>query len=153
LEREVTMTLRFTRPVLICFAMGCLFGTVVGQKPVPNPVLVFIGQQPFESGGKEFTRYRFSVHNRADFPDELFAAAPELPPCGTNKNASRTWLDIFDQRGKRLNGFCALSKQGDLDGIWFALEKDVIPPSWVYIELSDRKTGSKYRSNLAETSL
>jgi len=147
------MTLRFTRPVLICFAMGCLFGTVVGQKPVPNPVLVFIGQQPFESGGKEFTRYRFSVHNRADFPDELFAAAPELPPCGTNKNASRTWLDIFDQRGKRLNGFCALSKQGDLDGIWFALEKDVIPPSWVYIELSDRKTGSKYRSNLAETSL
>jgi len=133
--------------------MGCLFGTVVGQKPVPNPVLVFIGQQPFESGGKEFTRYRFSVHNRADFPDELFAAAPELPPCGTNKNASRTWLDIFDQRGKRLNGFCALSKQGDLDGIWFALEKDVIPPSWVYIELSDRKTGSKYRSNLAETSL
>jgi len=147
------MTLRFTRPVLICFAMGCLFGTVVGQKPVPNPVLVFIGQQPFESGGKEFTRYRFSVHNRADFPDELFAAAPELPPCGTNKNASRTWLDIFDQRGKRLNGFCALSKQGDLDGIWFALEKDVIPPSWVYIELSDRETGSKYRSNLAETSL
>ena len=147
------MTLRFTRPVLICFAMGCLFGTVVGQKPVPIPVLVFIGQQPFESGGKEFTRYRFSVHNRADFPDELFAAAPELPPCGTNKNASRTWLDIFDQRGKRLNGFCALSKQGDLDGIWFALEKDVIPPSWVYIELSDRKTGSKYRSNLAETSL
>ena len=39
------------------------------------------------------------------------------------------------------------------DGIWFALEKDVIPPSWVYIELSDRKTGTKYRSNLAETSL
>ena len=147
------MNLRFTRPVLICFAMGCLFGTVVGQKPVPNPVLVFIGQQPFERGGKEFIRYRFSVHNRTDFPDELFAAAPELPPCGTNKNSSRTWLDIFDQRGKRLNGFCALSKHDDLDGIWFALEKDVVPPSWVYIELSDRKTGTKYTSNLAETSL
>ena len=147
------MNLRLTRLFLIFFAMGYLFGTVVGQKPVPNPVLVFIGQQPFESGGKEFTRYRFSVHNSTDFPDELFAAAPELPPCGTNKNSSRTWLDIFDQRGKRLYGFCALSKHDDLDGIWFALEKDVVPPSWVYIELSDRKTGAKYRSNLAETSL
>jgi len=132
---------------------GLLAGTVAAQKLVPNPVLVFIGQEQFKRSGKEFTRYNFSVYNRADFPDELFAAAPKLPPCGTNKNASRTWLDIFDQRGKRLNGFCALSKQGDLDGIWFALEKDVVPPSWVYIELSDRKTGAKYRSNLAETSL
>ena len=132
---------------------GLLAGTVAAQKLVPNPVLVFVGQEQFKRSGKEFTRYNFSVYNRADFPDELFAAAPELPPCGTNKNASRTWLDIFDQRGKRLNGFCALSKHGDLDGIWFALEKDVIPPSWVYIELSDRKTGTKYRSNLAETSL
>ena len=132
---------------------GLLAGTVAAQKLVPNPVLVFIGQEQFKRSGKEFTRYNFSVYNRADFPDELFAAAPELPPCGTNKNASRTWLDIFDQRGKRLYGFCAFSKHGDLDGIWFSLEKDVIPPSWVYIELSDRKTDTKYRSNLAETSL
>jgi len=27
----------------------------------------------------------------------------------------------------------------------------VVPPSWVYIELNDRQTNTKYKSNLAET--
>ena len=81
----------------------------------------------------------------------MFAAAPSLPPCGLNANSSRTWIDLFDQRGKRLNGFCAIGKPGDLIGIWFAIEADVVPPSWIYIEMNDRQTNTKYKSNLAET--
>ena len=84
---------------------------------------------------------------------EMFAQAPKLPPCGTNTKASRTWVDIFDQRGKRLNGFCALGKPADLGSIWFSLPEDGIPPSWIYIELTDRQTNTKYKSNLAETSM
>ena len=81
------------------------------------------------------------------------AASPDLPPCGANTKAARTWVDLYDQSGKRLNGFCALAKSADLNGIWFALETDVIPPSYVYIELNDRKTNTKYKSNLSETTL
>jgi hypothetical protein len=118
---------------------------------LPNPVLYLMGTEVFSTGGKQFIRYKYDVLNKADYPADFFAAAPALPPCGANTKASRTWVDIFDQRGKRLYGFCALSKPADLSGIWFALESDVVPPSYVYIEMNDRQTNTKYKSNLADT--
>jgi hypothetical protein len=120
---------------------------------LPNPVLYLTALEPFSTGGKNFIRYKYSVDNLDKYPDELFAAAPDLPPCGLNTKASRTWVDFYDSRGKRLYGFCAFSKAADLNGLWFALEEDVIPPSFVYIELNDRKTNTKYKSNLADTTL
>src|SRR5215212_7008594 len=109
-----------------------------GVPALPNPVLAFLGQESVVVGGKDFTRYYFDIFNKEDYSAELFAAAPTLPPCGSNKNASRTWVDIYDQNGKRLNGFCALGKPADLHRIWFALAQDEVPPSWVYIEFTDR---------------
>ncbi len=119
--------------------------------PLPNPVLYLTGTEPFSQGGKDYIRYKYDVLNKDAYPAELFAAAPALPPCGTNTKSSRTWVDILDQRGKRLYGFCALGKPENLGGIWFAMEADVVPPSWIYIEMNDRQTNIKYKSNLAET--
>jgi hypothetical protein len=132
-----------------------LFAThSVASAPVPpNPVLYLTGTEPYTAGGKQFIRYNYDVLNKGDYPDAMFAAAPALPPCGANTKSSRTWVDIFDQRGKRLYGFCALSKASDLNKIWFALEEGVIPPSYIYIELNDRQTNTKYKSNLADTTL
>ena len=120
---------------------------------LPNPVLVLSGQEPFTTSGKQFIRYSYSVFNADAYPNEMFAAAPDLPPCGTNTKPSRTWVDIFDQRGKRLYGFCALGKSSHLNTLWFALDANDVPPSWIYIEMNDRKTNTKYKSNLAETTL
>lgn len=119
--------------------------------PLPNPVLVLKGLEAFSTGGKSFIRYNYFVENYAAYPNEMFAASPQLPPCGKNTSASRTWVDFYDQPGKRIYGFCALKDHDGLNEIWFALEEGVIPPSWVYIELTDRKTNIKYKSNLAET--
>ncbi len=121
--------------------------------PLPNPVLYLTGTEVYQAGGKQFIRYKYDVLNKGDYPADLFAPAPALPPCGKNTKSSRTWVDFFDSRGKRLYGFCALGKPSDLNGIWFALEPDVIPPSYVYIELMDRQTNTKYKSNLADTTL
>jgi hypothetical protein len=120
---------------------------------VPNPVLYLTATEAYSTGGKNFIRYRYSVFNNAAYPAEMFAAAPTLPPCGKNTKASRTWVDFFDQSGKRLYGFCALGTPEDLDKIWFAVEETELLPSWVYIELNDRQTNTKYKSNLAETTL
>ena len=120
---------------------------------LPNPILYFLGAEYVELNGKQITRYRFDVANKDQYPDDMFAASPALPPCGKNTKAARTWVDLYDQSGKRLNGFCALGKSADLNGIWFGLETDVIPPSYIYIELNDRKTNTKYKSNLADTTL
>lgn len=120
---------------------------------LPNPVLYFLGAEYVQINGKQITRYRFDVLNKDEYPNDMFAPSPALPPCGANKNAARTWVDLYDQSGKRLNGFCALGKSADLNGIWFGLETDIIPPSYIYIELNDRKTNTKYKSNLADTTL
>ena len=120
---------------------------------LPNPVLYFLGAEYVEVNGKQITRYRFDVLNKDQYPDDMFAQSPALPPCGANTKAARTWVDLYDQSGKRLNGFCALGKSADLNGIWFGLETDIIPPSYIYIELNDRKTNTKYKSNLAGTTL
>ena len=122
-------------------------------RALPNPVLYLTQVESFQDGGKNYVRYRFGVANSAEYPAEMFAAAPNLPPCDQNAKSSRTWVDIYDQQGKRLYGFCALAKPDDLNSIWFALEETVVPPSYVYIELNDRGTNTKYKSNLAETSL
>jgi hypothetical protein len=135
--------------VLIIANGRSLTGTVV----IPNPVLVLQNQELYTANRKQWIRYNYFVANFDAFPKELFAAAPSLPPCGTNTKASRTWVDFYTTAGKRLNGFCALGKPDDLNKIWFAIEEGVIPPSYVYIELNDRQTNTKYKSNLADTTL
>jgi len=120
---------------------------------LPNPVLYLLRTEYPIIGGKQMIRYRYDVLNKDAYPADFFAASPQLPPCGTNTKAARTWVDFFDQSGKRLQGFCALGKPADLEGIWFALEEGTIPPSYVYIELNDRLTNTKYKSNLADTTL
>jgi hypothetical protein len=125
--------------------------TVVSAPIPPNPDLYLTGTEVYQANGKQFTRYKFDVLNKEDYPAAMFAAAPALPPCGANTKSSRTWVDFYDQRGKRLYGFCALAKPADLGTIWFALEEGILPPSYVYIEMTDRQTNTKYKSNLADT--
>jgi len=132
-----------------------LIGSAVSarsQSALPNPVLAFSGSTTYQSEGKNYTRYHFYIAN-ADRYAELFAPAPELPPCGQNTNASRTWVDLYDSNDKRLYGFCAIMQVKELADIWFNLPEGTTPPSWVYVELTDRKSSTKYKSNIAETVL
>ena len=146
----------FTRRTLLTVVSFILVLTTQGvaSAPVlPNPILYFLGPEYVEISGKQMIRYHFDVANKDQYPDDMFAKSPSLPPCGTNTQAARTWVDLYDQAGKRLNGFCNLGKSADLNGIYFALEEGQIPPSYIYIELNDRKSATKYKSNLADTML
>ena len=126
----------------------------VASAPVlPNPILYFLGPEYVEISGKQMIRYHYDVANKDVYPDDMFAKSPSLPPCGNNTQAARTWVDLYDQAGKRLYGFCSLSKSADLNKIYFTLEEGTIPPSYIYIELNDRQTATKYKSNLADTTL
>lgn len=141
--------------ILFAVALGVVLATQgnVAAPQLPNPILIFMGQEHVVVSGKKMTRYTFDVFNKEAYPDDFFVKSPKLPPCGSNPNSARTWVDIYDQNGKRLNGFCALGKPADLNKLWFALDRDELPPSWVYIEFTDRQTNRKYKSNLAETTL
>ncbi len=119
--------------------------------PLPKPILYLVGTEAYATGGKTWIRYKYDVFNKNKYPAAMFAAAPTLPPCGLNHNSSRTWVDIYDETGNRLYGFCALGSPNDLGSLWFALEDGVLPPSYIYVELTDRQTNTKYKSNLADT--
>jgi len=120
----------------------------------PNPILYMTGNEYYSVNGQNFVRYRYDVFNKDQYPAAMFAPAPGLPPCGNNTNSSRSWVDFFNGRtNQRIYGFCALGSPANLGSIWFALPEGQIPPSYVYIEITDRQTNTKYKSNLADTTL
>jgi hypothetical protein len=146
--------MKLTKAILYLTA-GAALSAISGSARAapPNPILYMTGAEYYSANGKNWVRHRYDVFNKDQYPDAMFAAAPALPPCGLNTKSSRTWVDFFDSTGKRLYGFCALGKASDLGQIWFATEDGVVPPSYVYIEITDRQTNTKYRSNLADTTL
>lgn len=149
--RKKALVFLLVLAMLIAANSAVLAARVAMPAELPNPVVILLTPAFFEQGGKHWTRYNLSVFNYEDYPSALFAPAPNLPPCGANTKAARTWVEIMDQQGKRLYGFCALGTNSDLTKLWFALETDTLPPSWVYVVLNDRQTGKTYKSNLVET--
>jgi len=117
---------------------------------LPDPRLEFIGTETYTgSDGNQYIRYRLMVTNWTQYPIELFTPSPNLPPCGLNTSSSRTWVDIEDQNGRRLYGFCAFSKPEHLTRLWFGKRVNEAPPSSVRIIMRDRLCNREYVSNLA----
>jgi hypothetical protein len=143
--------IRFVVSFALLFVTLLSAQAVVSAPPIPNPVIYLTGTTTSQQNGKTVIQYHYDVFNKDQYPAEMFAASPNLPPCGMNNKSSRTWVDLYDQKGKRLYGFCALGKPADLNQLYFALEENVVPPSWIYIEMTDRQTNTKYKSNLADT--
>ncbi|MEO7364958.1 MAG: hypothetical protein ABIW03_01405 [Sphingomicrobium sp.] len=119
---------------------------------LPSPRLVFQGSEPYEANGFDFVRYQYDVTNKAKYPKALFQTSQNAPPCGQNVSATRIAVAIYDTKGKQLVEFCSLPGPERLDGLWFAVAKDTVPPAGVYIEITDRLTGKKARSQVAPTS-
>jgi hypothetical protein len=150
------------KPVKSLFALsaGLILATIAGSAPtqaqgtLPNPILYLTSTEVYTTAGGTFVRHRYDVLNKDQYPAAMFAPAPSLPPCGRNANSSRTWVDFFENRtDRRIYGFCALGSPNDLGSIWFATPEGTVPPSYIYIVIHDRQTDTRYRSNLADTTL
>jgi uncharacterized repeat protein (TIGR01451 family) len=113
---------------------------------LPTPQIAQTGILEQTVAGKQFTTFFLTVSNWPAFPAELFEVAPDLPPCGANTNASRTWVDIFGD-GQRVYGYCGLGTPQDLTKIGFSIPSDESPPGSVFITLTDRRCGLVYQSN------
>lgn len=72
---------------------------------------------------------------------------PVLPPCGTNANAARTWINIYGDRNARLYGWCAVKDNGELASLRFTLPADRPQPKKIFIDFVDRLEGKIVRSN------
>ena len=87
------------------------------------------GVQTFGVGGTTYERFLLDVENHSEYPQALFDAAPNLPPCGTNANSSRTWVYIHNAAADSyVYSFCALGVPANLNAIWFARPRGPHPP-------------------------
>lgn len=143
-----------TPAAILCLSfISILCGTVQSraQTELPRPKLLFIEKRDYAPiTGKKMTLYRFDVENKADYPKELFAPAPDLPPCGSNANSARSWVDIYAQKSGRIYGFCALKSPEELNQLAFILPED-FALDYVYIVITDRQTNRQYKSTLVST--
>jgi hypothetical protein len=115
---------------------------------LPNPILSFTGSEFYSVNDVNFVRYNLAVTNYQAYPASMFAAAPDLPPCGLNTSASRTWINIYDaSNDSYIYGFCAFGSPSDLQGIWFAEPVGTPAPDQVYIKMIDRAANVTYTSN------
>lgn len=87
-----------------------------------------------------------SVANWRSYPEALFAPSPELAPCGANRNSSRTWVEIYDAKGVRDYGYCAITRPDELARLHtIGLDRS----RGAYIVMMDRRCGTNYYSNIA----
>src|SRR5262245_10262854 len=153
MKSTIEMKRRMITSVVILLLCAAVLGdSLAGPPPLPHPHLGFAGTQGYVPNCQQLVRFNLRVINFTAYPNYLFEPAPNLPPCGSNTNASRTWVDIYDRsNGKRLYGFCALGAPQDLTSLWFAVKRGVPPPAYVYIVMTDRRTNMTYKSNSVAT--
>lgn len=130
-----------------CLFLACLAAPASAQQTLPTPRLHALGHEHYSTAFGKFVRYRFDVLNYEAFAPDLFVASPALPPCGRNTNSARSWVDFFNSAGPRIYGFCAITSPAGLNSLWFAVPEGTAPPTGVYIELIDRLTNRRARSN------
>ncbi|MEX1108972.1 MAG: S8 family serine peptidase, partial [Dongiaceae bacterium] len=119
-------------------------------EPIPNPVLVYSHVETgTDAFGNTVDRHRFLISNWYEYPAAMFISRPDLPPCGLNPSASRTWVDFFRTSDNgRIYGFCDLETPANLNLIWFGvIPAGAAPPASVYVKFIDRQTGIVYTSN------
>lgn len=93
-------------------------------------------------------RYRFNVKitNLDVIPEALFVPAPDLPACGLNTNASRTYVRFYDENDAQLGSYCAVYDKNVINGLSFSIPQSSPLPKAVKMVLEDRRCETSHDS-------
>ena len=118
------------------------------QVAAPLPKLALMGAVGVRVGRKEFHKITFSVTNRDRYLSSMFGAEPYLPlnPCGPK--STRMVVSIYDDHGGAQTRCRQMNTRDSLGDITLLIEKGKPVPDYIYVVLTDLKTGAPYRSNL-----
>jgi len=126
------------------------------------PKLIFKSSQSVASrNGKSLTSVVLSITNWADFPPELFASAPNLPPdpCGPGwdypkeSHDRRALLTVYSRDKKQIYVCHPYPSPKSLGFIRFYIEQGKLMPSGFLVVLKDRLKGTAYESNPVASSI
>ncbi len=151
----------------ILILAACLFvlGTVSVQAQIENkniiakppttigikPKVALNGAVGYERDGKQYHKIILIVTNRDKYSAKMFGLGEgeKLPPnpC-RNKVKTRIVMSVFGEDDKQIASCLAISSAQALERPSFLVEKGKIVPEFVYIVLTDLKTGATNKSNL-----
>ena len=135
---------RFAILVVLVVATSLIAQPICNTPPLPVPKIQFLAKNV--SGG--FIHYWFTVSNRDLYDDALFVKSPQLPPCGANLAASRTWVLIFKNNAVPVSGYCAISSHTQLARLSFAVKATDPQPHSFFIRMRDRRCNRTVQSNM-----
>lgn len=121
-------------------------GTTVQAQKMPRPKLKLVSVTDGTSTAGPTKVYEVSVENHAEYDDDLFIATSVLPPCGKTTNASRTWVNIYNEVDLRLYGHCVIKTNSELASLKFILPANKPQPKEIFIDFVDRFEGVISRS-------
>lgn len=124
----------------------------VTTRPLPSPKIDLLGIDPNSTGsdGQTYTAISIKVPNWKSYNATLFERSPDLPPCGGNNLAARTWLTFHgsaaSQMTKPIYAFCAIGGPDEMQKLTFNVKKEEMPDILILV-MEDRRGGKKYTSN------
>ena len=141
--------MRSLKHVCAVIFLAAAFAGIAAAQDLPRPVIKVVRLEDKVNNGYRVRTFEMEITNRGEFAAELFAPSPDLPPCGKNANSARTWINIYNENGARLYGWCALKTIEDLASLRFHLPADIKQPDKIYIDLIDRREQRIARSEKA----
>jgi hypothetical protein len=118
---------------------------------IVQPKLALKGAVAHSEGNKQFHKIILTVTNKDKFPSKMFelTESEKLPPnpC-SEKLQVRNVLAVYTEEGKLIAGCMPLNSIHALDAQSFLIEKGTSIPAYVYVVITDLKTGANYKSNL-----
>ena len=147
------MKTTIVRSLGLLLMLAALSSSSAQAQNLPFAQVKFSGTEDYEANGQQWTKYNLVILNRADYANDLFTPAPDLPPCGDNKNSARTWVNIYNgQSRQRIYAFCAIKAAKELGYLWFAVAKGTPAPESVFLTITDRRTNNRAVSNVVALS-
>ena len=138
--------MRSLKRVCAAIFLAAAVAGIAAAQDLPRPVIKVVRLEDKVNNGYRVRTFEMEITNRGEFAAELFAPSPDLPPCGKNANSARTWINIYNENGTRLYGFCAIKTIEDLASLRFNLPADIKQPDKIYIDLIDRREQRMARS-------
>lgn len=137
--------------VLLIFAANSYSQAVTLEKQVaaPLPKLALLGAESYVRGGKKYHKVILTVTNRALYSSAMFdvAGLPVLPPGPCVNGNARIFATVYGDTGQSLTKCMYFTSPGSMQSFSFLIENGKAIPKFVYLVLTDRKTGGAYRSN------
>ncbi len=118
---------------------------------IVKPKLALKGAVAYERDGKQYHKIILTVTNRDKIPPKMFqlGADEKLPPNSCrDKGRTRVMLSVFGEDGKQIAGCLKIASPQALEAPAFLIEKGKTVPEYIYIVLTDLKTGASVKSNL-----